>query len=75
MNTKHNYNCTRVFKNYDLNCLRCLELKNGSKPRDGWQKDYYARKAREDNFDREFRTRHFNSEAHKNEVVCTFGDW
>lgn len=75
MNTKHNDNCTRVFKNYDLTCPRCLELKNGSQPRDGWQKGYYARKAREDSFDREFRSRHFNSEEHKNEVVCTAFDW
>lgn len=45
MNTKHNNNCTRVFKNYDLTCPRCIELNNGSQARDGWQKSYYANKA------------------------------
>lgn len=41
MNTKHNFNCERVFKNYDKKCPRCIELMNGSKPRDGWQKKYF----------------------------------
>lgn len=34
--TKHKINCSRVFKNYDLSCDRCLELHQGDKPRDGW---------------------------------------
>lgn len=46
--TKHSNNCQRVFKNYDANCPRCQELINGSKPRDGWQKSYYSRKAQQE---------------------------
>ncbi len=46
--TKHRDDCSRVFKNYDMECPRCVELANGSKPRDGWQKKYYETKAREE---------------------------
>ena len=45
--TKHKENCERVFKNYDLTCPRCIELSEGAKPRDGWQKRYYETKKRE----------------------------
>lgn len=34
--TKHSENCSRVFKNYDMTCPRCLELANGAAPRPGW---------------------------------------
>lgn len=44
--TKHSDNCNRVFKNYDLNCPRCLELANGSQPRKGWQEAYFSNKAK-----------------------------
>lgn len=74
-NTKHNDNCTRVFKNYDLTCPRCLELKNGSQPRDGWQKRYYATKAQESNNLQSQMARHYASEVHKQEIVCTAFDW
>jgi hypothetical protein len=46
--TKHKEDCNRVFKNYDLTCPRCIELANGSKPREGWQKKYYENKAGEE---------------------------
>lgn len=46
-NTKHSNSCNRVFKNYDNTCPRCIELINGAKSRDGWQKSYYSNKARE----------------------------
>lgn len=48
MNTPHSYNCIRVFKNYDLNCPRCLELKSGSLPRAGWQQAYFKNKIRDE---------------------------
>ena len=48
MNTKHKNDCNRVFKNYDSTCPRCQELIAGSKPRDGWQKQYFSRKAQMD---------------------------
>ncbi len=34
--TKHSVSCSRVWKNYDMNCPRCIELAGGSKPRSGW---------------------------------------
>jgi len=46
--TKHSNQCQRVFKNYDSNCPRCQELIAGSKPRGGWQKQYFARKHSEE---------------------------
>ena len=36
MKTYHKQDCKRVFKNYDLSCLRCQELDNGATPREGW---------------------------------------
>ena len=44
-NTKHNNNCTRVFKNYDMTCPRCLELSQGATAREGWQTKYFTNKA------------------------------
>lgn len=32
----HKEDCKRVFKNYDMDCPRCVELANGAKPRDAW---------------------------------------
>lgn len=46
--TKHSDTCSRVFKNYDMQCPRCIELASGSTPRDGWQKSYYERKAQQE---------------------------
>ena len=43
---KHKEDCTRVFKNYDISCVRCQELSEGATPRDGWQKSYYETKTR-----------------------------
>ena len=73
--TKHLEACTRVFKNYDLTCPRCLELKNGSAARNGWQKAYYARKGREEAYTRNAIRTHFASEEHKKEIVCTAFDY
>ena len=36
MKAAHKEDCKRVFKNYDLTCERCQELKNGAAPREGW---------------------------------------
>ncbi len=74
-NTKHSNNCTRVFKNYDLACPRCLELKNGAVARSGWQAEYYSRKAREEQYTRNAIKKHFESEEHKKEIVCTAFDY
>jgi len=63
-NTKHNQDCARVFSHYDTNCPRCKELIAGSKPRDGWQKRYYAQKSEQAHV------------PHRcNEIVCTHGEW
>lgn len=50
-NTKHNINCNRVFKNYDLTCPRCLELSKGLEPRKGWQEAYFSNKAKNKKID------------------------
>ena len=34
--TKHRADCSRVFKNYDMTCDRCVELSNGLAARPGW---------------------------------------
>lgn len=44
--TKHNDNCKRVFKKYDLTCPRCIELSQGEAPRQGWQASYFEAKKR-----------------------------
>ena len=74
MNTKHNADCSRAFKNYDKNCPRCQELSAGAPARPGWSDNK-----------RRFEAQsiiaihaHFASEAHRSGAcgpVCTFGDW
>lgn len=32
----HSDTCSRVFKNYDKTCPRCIELSNGAASRSGW---------------------------------------
>lgn len=68
--TTHKADCARVFKNYDLNCLRCLELKNGSKPREGWG-DF---RKRQDAI-RIASIKAHNCNERSCGPVCTFGDW
>lgn len=75
MNTKHTNNCTRVFKNYDLTCPRCIELSNGSAPRDGWQAQYYTNKKREEYIRSKAISEHFKSTEHHNERVCVAFDY
>ena len=73
-NTKHKYDCSRVFKNYDMSCPRCIELSAGAKPRGGWQKDYYANKAREE---AQFTASLKSHDCIKSNCgpVCTAFDW
>ena len=77
--TKHKANCTRVFKHYDLTCPRCLELANGSKPRDGWQAAHYRLAAHNEEMTRLSIAAHFAPNGPhatgKCGPVCTFGDW
>jgi len=73
-NTAHNSDCSRVFKNYDLGCPRCLELKNGAPARDGWQKAYYTNKAvQEQNFTKALKN-HNCTQSHCGPVCVAF-DW
>ena len=72
--TSHASNCSRVFKNYDLNCPRCIELKNGSTPRDGWQKAYYNdKRVKEQRFLNAIKTH--NCVQSKCGPVCVAFDW
>lgn len=34
--TRHSWNCTKAWKNYDMSCPRCQELAGGAKARTGW---------------------------------------
>ncbi len=36
MKTLHKDDCSRIFKNYDKSCPRCIELMSGSAPREAW---------------------------------------
>ena len=74
MNTKHTYDCKRVFKHYDMTCPRCVELSNGAKARDGWQKKYYENKKRNDAIELNAIKNHNCHESNCG-PVCTFGDW
>ena len=79
MNTKHSFDCKRVFKNYDPACPRCQELASGSKPRDGWQKDYFAKRQRDEEQRRQHIAEHFAPNGpHARGLcgpVCTAFDW
>lgn len=73
MNTKHNHPI--IFGRREADCPRCDELKAGAPPRDGWQKNYYARRAQ---FDAQrnaaIKVHDFAACAEKN-TVCTHFDW
>lgn len=75
MNTKHSNDCTRIFKRYDKNCPRCIELIHGSQARTGWQQAYYSQKKKDEENRSRWMDQHFASEQHKAEVVCTAFDW
>ena len=71
-NTKHNNTCSMAFgrPSKHSDCPRCEELKAGSKPRNGWQKDYYAHKKRTEE---RYRKHTCNDSCSK--PICTWGDW
>jgi hypothetical protein len=65
MNMPHLPDCTRIFKNYDINCPRCNELKNGAVARKPWW------------VPSKFKTvdgKH-DCKASGCQIVCTYGDW
>lgn len=68
--TKHTHE-TNNFGRKVAGCPRCEELANGSAPREGWQKGYFARKAA---FSRQVEPRH-SCAASGCGPVCTFGEW
>ena len=68
--TKHSFNCERVFKNYDLKCPRCIELKNGGIARKGWgdwKKEHEKRHI--------LAIRNHDCKLSNCNVICTFGEW
>ena len=71
---KHNYDCTRVFKNYDKDCPRCQELAQGAKPRESWHKRYFDNKKKEEE---RFANALKNHDCKVSGCmpICTFGDW
>ena len=74
MKTKHLIDCQRVFKNYDKQCPRCLELSNGAEPRKGWGP---SRRELDLRVSTEIHS-HFSSQKHLTGgcgVVCTYGEW
>ena len=73
--TKHKEDCGRVFKNYDMTCPRCVELKNGAQPREGWQREYFARKASEEAALTKAIKEHDCAKSNCSIVCCTAFDW
>jgi hypothetical protein len=77
--TNHKPDCSRVFRNYDASCPRCLELISGSKPREGWQTKYFAFRAQQDEQRSRAIEAHFAPGGpHDRRVcgpVCTAFDW
>jgi hypothetical protein len=69
--TRHNADCRRAFKNYDLECPRCKELAAGQAPRAGWGDWKREQEARQIRWIRA----HNCKAANCNPIVCTFGDW
>lgn len=76
---KHSAECKRVFGRYDANCPRCKELMAGARPREGWQREYYARQAQRDAQREAAVQAHFAPGGpHAQGLcgpVCTFGEW
>ena len=68
MNTPHSTDCARVFRSYDLTCLRCRELADGAEPRKGWG-------SKESDADLTRRIRSHDCEASNCGPVCTAFDW
>lgn len=77
--TKHDGGCQMAFGRKDPACARCQELIAGAEPRGGWQKAYFANKARTERIQREASRKHFEiGGPHDRGLcgpVCTFGDW
>lgn len=74
MDTKHKIDCNMSFGRKDKTCPRCIELINGSKPRSGWQKDYYENKKRNKRIMIEAIRKH-DCKISNCMPVCTFGQW
>lgn len=70
MNTKHQSDCARVFKRYDLTCPRCRELAEGFAPRAGWGD--HKRKA---DAERLAAIRAHDCRTSRCGPVCTAFDW
>jgi len=68
--TLHRSDCRRAFKNYDKECVRCIELINGEKPRKGWGID-----RRFEDQKRTAEIRAHNCEVRKCGPVCTAFEW
>lgn len=70
--TKHSDNCKRVFKNYDMSCPRCKELSQGSKPRQGWQAQYFTKKAQNEKvWQAHLKSQHCNHNSTNAGGYCT----
>ena len=72
--TKHSVGCKMAFGRKDPSCTRCQELLKGAAPRDGWQANYYSRKATRDAEFVAALKAHDCKRANCSHV-CTFGDW
>ena len=70
--TQHNHQV--IFGRKEADCPRCEELKNGAKPRDGWQKSYFVAKKRNEAARIEA-IRNHNCVESKCGTVCTAFDW
>jgi len=74
---QHNQNCKRVFKRYDMQCPRCIELSNGAKPRQWNMSEAYQMRVGKGPLYEAFKrdlNRH-DCKVSKCGIVCTAFQW
>ncbi len=71
---KHSSQCQMTFGRKDPKCHRCVELMNGSTPREGWQKSYFKHKKIQEEIEINA-IRNHDCKKSGCGPVCTFGDW
>lgn len=72
---KHKDDCIMSFGRKDPTCPRCQELIAGAPARAGWQKQYFAKKKRDDEMTLRAIRGHDFVECARNNIVCTHFDY
>lgn len=72
--TNHKPDCKMSFGRKDSSCPRCQELIQGAPARDGWQKQYFSKKKKEE-ADRILAIRNHNCTTSGCAPICVAFDW